>query len=94
MHVYLAPLVMHVGQRRIFDLYRRAALIVLGHLGYSFLLLVLLLIFTLVAVVFLPVYVLIAAALVGLVQAHALREIRRRHGDLAVELDTDRGIGR
>jgi hypothetical protein len=32
-----------------------------------------------------PVYALLGTAFVSLVQAHALREIRRRHGDLESE---------
>jgi len=47
--------------------------------------LLVLLIVGFVSVVFLPVYVLVAGVFVSLVQAHALREIRRRHGDLLDE---------
>ena len=42
-----------------------------------------------VSVVFLPVYVLIVGSFVSLVQAHALREIRRRHGDVLEELEDE-----
>jgi hypothetical protein len=52
-------------------------------------LLVLLLLVSFAAVVFLPVYVLVAPAYISLVQAHALREIRRRHGDLPVEAEEE-----
>ena len=82
LHIYLVPLLVHVAEPRVFDLYRRAAFVALGHAGYTFVLLVLLLIVTVAAVSFLPVYVLVALAFVSLAQAHALREIRRRHGDL------------
>jgi hypothetical protein len=41
------------------------------------------------AVVFLPVYVLIGCAFISLVQAQALREIRRRHGDLVAETEEE-----
>jgi hypothetical protein len=51
-----------------------------------------LLVIAVAAVVFLPVYVLVGSAFVSLAQAHALREIRRRHGDLPA--DVDEGIGR
>jgi hypothetical protein len=85
LHIFLVPLLVHVEEPRTFDLYRRSAFIAVGHAGYTFVLLVLLLIIATAAVVFLPVYVLLAPALVSLVQAHALREIRRRHGDLTVE---------
>ena len=57
----------------------------LGHAGYTFILLVLLLLITFATVVFLPIYVLLAQSFVSLAQANALREIRRRHGDLPVE---------
>ena len=36
-----------------------------------------------------PVYVLVAPAFISLVQAHALREIRRRHGDLVAETEEE-----
>jgi hypothetical protein len=85
LHVYFVPLLVHVAEPHVFDLYRRSAFIAVGHAGYTFVLLVLLLIIATVSVVFLPVYVLLAPAFVSLVQAHALREIRRRHGDLTVE---------
>jgi hypothetical protein len=48
-------------------------------------LLALLLIVGFASVVFLPVYVLVTGVFVSLVQAHALREIRRRHGDVLDE---------
>jgi hypothetical protein len=85
LHVYLVPLLVHVAEPHVFDLYRRAAFIAVGHAGYTFVVLVLLLIIATAAVVFLPVYVLAGLAFVSLVQTHALREIRRRHGDLTVE---------
>ncbi len=85
LHIYLAPLAVHVSEPRLLDLYRRAALIALGHPGYTFMLLILLLAVSFAGVVFLPVYVLVGQAFVSLVQAHALREIRRRHGDLVVK---------
>jgi hypothetical protein len=85
LHIYFAPLVVHVAEPRLFDLYRRAAFIAVGHAGYSLLLLLVLLIIGFAAVVFLPVYVLAVGAFISLAQAHALREIRRRHGDLVVE---------
>lgn len=92
LHVYLAPLAVYVGEPRVFDLYRRAAFIALGHAGYSLVLLLLLLVLAVVSVVFLPVYFLVAGAFISLAQAHALREIRRRHGDLAS--DTEEEVSR
>jgi uncharacterized membrane protein YesL len=92
LHVYFVPLMVHVAEPRVLDLYRRAAFISLGHALYTVVLLVVLLVIAVAAVVFLPVYVLVGSAFVSLAQAHALREIRRRHGDLPV--DVDEGIGR
>ncbi|MBV9597277.1 MAG: hypothetical protein JOZ87_10455 [Chloroflexi bacterium] len=89
LHLYVVPLSVHVAQPRVFDLYRRAAFVALGHAGYTFVLLVLLLIVTFAAVLFLPIYVLVAQSFVSLAQAHALREIRRRHGDLMVEAEEE-----
>ncbi|MCA1646432.1 MAG: hypothetical protein LC797_13570 [Chloroflexi bacterium] len=89
LHIYLTPFMVHVAEPRLLDLYRRAAFVALGHPGYSILLLVLMLVLGLVAVVFVPAYVLIGGAFLSLVQAHALREIRRRHGDLLSEADEE-----
>jgi uncharacterized membrane protein YesL len=89
LHIYVAPLLVHVGEPRLLNIYRRSALVALGHPGYTILLLVALLALGFLSVVFLPVYVLVAAAYISMVQAHALREIRRRHGDLAVEAEEE-----
>ncbi|MGI9149533.1 MAG: hypothetical protein ACR2IK_23785 [Chloroflexota bacterium] len=85
LHLYLVPLLVYVSEPRLVDLYRRAALIALGHPAYTFMLLMALLIVGFVSVIFLPVYVLVTGVFVSLAQAHALREIRRRHGDLLDE---------
>ena len=85
LHLYLAPLLVHVQQPRAIDLYRRAAFIALGHPLYSIVLLVLILALGFMAVVFLPVYLLLGTTFISLVQSHALREIRRRHGDLVAD---------
>jgi len=84
-HLYLAPLLVYVTEPRLIDLYRRAAFVALGHPAYTLVLLVALLVVGIAGVVFLPVYVLVAGAFVSLVQAHALREIRRRHGEVLDE---------
>jgi hypothetical protein len=89
LHVYVVPLAVHVAEPRVFDLYRRAGYVALGHAGYTFVLLVLLLLVTFASVLFLPIYVLVGQAFVSVAQAHALREIRRRHGDLVVETDEE-----
>jgi uncharacterized membrane protein YesL len=91
LHVYLVPLLVHVAEPRLFDLYRRAAFVALGHPAYTFVLLFVLIAFALLSVVFVPVYVLIGGAFISLVQAHALREIRRRHGDLVAEPEEEVG---
>src|SRR5436190_1838222 len=70
---------------------RCAALIAMGHPGYTFILLLLLLAVSFACVVFLPVYVLVGLVFVSLVQTHALREIRRRHGDLVSQPDEEVG---
>lgn len=88
LHIYLAPLLVHVAEPRLFNLYRRAAFVALGHPGYSMVLLVIMLAIGFISVIFLPAYALITVAFISLVQAHALREIRRRHGDL-VEVDEE-----
>jgi uncharacterized membrane protein YesL len=94
MHIYLVPLLVHVAEPRVFDLYRRAAFVSFGHAGYTFILLVLLLLVTFASVVFLPLYVLLAQSFVSLAQANALREIRRRHGDLPAESEAEEGASR
>ena len=85
LHIYVVPLLLHVSEPRLLDVYRRAAFVALGHAGYTAILLLVVLVIGALSVVFLPVYVLVADAYIGLVQAHALREIRRRHGDLVTE---------
>ncbi|GAC1321888.1 MAG: hypothetical protein NVSMB2_18980 [Chloroflexota bacterium] len=89
LHLYVPALAVYVSEPRVFDLYRRAAFICLGHLGYSMLLLVAVLSVAIVSVAFLPLYLLVGGALVSLCQAQALREVRRRHGDLLAEADEE-----
>ena len=48
-----------------------------------------LLVLGLLSIAVLPAYVLVAAAYVSLVQAHALREVRRHHGDPLVAAEAD-----
>jgi len=89
LHIYVVPLVLHVAEPRMFDVYRRAAFLALGHAGYTIVLLLAVLVIGALSVVFLPVYLLVSGAYISLVQAHALREIRRRHGDLVAETDEE-----
>jgi hypothetical protein len=88
-HIYVVPLLLHVANPHLIDVYRRAAFVALGHLGYTTFLLIFVLVLGAVSVVFLPLYVLVAGAYISLIQAHALREIRRRHGDLVAETDEE-----
>jgi uncharacterized membrane protein YesL len=89
LHIYLVPLLVHVAEPRLFDIYRRSAFVALGHAGYTIVLLLALLSICLLTVIFLPMYALVGLAFVSLVQAHALREIRRRHGDLLPEVEEE-----
>ena len=91
LHVYLVPLLVHIAEPRLLDLYKRAAFVTLGHFGYTFVLLIVLLALGFMTVLFLPMYVLIGGVFINLVQTHALREIRRRHGDLVVEPEEEVG---
>lgn len=89
MHVYVTPLLVHVVEPRILDIYRRAALIALGHPIFTVLLLFEIVILGSLSLIFLPAYVLVGPAYLAMVQAHAFREIRRRHGDLVPEPDEE-----
>jgi uncharacterized membrane protein len=89
LHVYLVQLLLHIAQPRFFDVYRRAAFIALGHPGYTLLILVGSLVVGSVSLVFLPAFVLIGPAYLAVLQAHAFREIRRRHGDLVAEVEEE-----
>jgi hypothetical protein len=84
-HVYLTPLLLHRPAARLGDLYRRAALIALGHPLASLLLVLALLLLGLASALVLPVYLLVAGAYVALVQAHAFRAVRRLHGDVPAD---------
>ena len=90
-HMYVLPLLVHIGEPRLLDVYRRAALLALGHPLYTLLLLLVILAVGLISVVFLPAYVLMGGAFAAMVRAHALREIRRRHGDLVAETEEEVG---
>jgi uncharacterized membrane protein YesL len=89
LHVYIAPLLVHVPEPRLIDLYRRAALIALGHPVLTLVLFGAQLVIGVASVIFLPVYLLAGGAYVSLIQAHALREVRRRHGDLVAETEDE-----
>jgi uncharacterized membrane protein YesL len=86
LHIYLVPLLVHVAEPRLFDVYRRAALIALGHPIFTLLLLLEITVIGTLCLVFVPAYALIGPAYLAMIQAHAFREIRRRHGDLVEEV--------
>ncbi|HEV7661904.1 MAG TPA: hypothetical protein VGQ62_00115 [Chloroflexota bacterium] len=89
LHIYLLPLSVHVVAPGLVDLYKRAAFVALGHFGYTFVVLIVLLGLGFLTVLFLPIYILVGGAFINLVLAHALREIRRRHGDLVIDKDEE-----
>ena len=86
LHIYLVPLLVHVAEPKLFDVYRRAALIALGHPLFTLVVLIEITILGTLCLVFIPAYVLIGPAYLSMIQAHAFREIRRRHGDLVEEV--------
>ena len=88
MHLYLVPLLLHVSEPRVVDLYRRSALVALGHPIYTLLLLLAIAVVGLISIIFLPAYILVGGAYAAMIRAHAFREIRRRHGELPLEGDT------
>src|SRR6266481_1804379 len=57
LHIYLAPLLVHVAEPSLPNLYKRAAFIALRHSSYSMLLLLVMLVVSFIAVIFLPAYV-------------------------------------
>jgi uncharacterized membrane protein YesL len=86
LHVYLVPLLVHVAEPKLFDVYRRAALIALGHPLFTLVVLIEITIIGTLCLVFVPAYALVGPAYLSMIQAHTFREIRRRHGDLADEV--------
>jgi len=85
MQLYLVPLLLHIPAARLLDLYRRAALITLGHPLYTLVLLVGVVLVSVASILLVPLYALVAGGFVALVQAHAFRAIRRAHGEIVDE---------
>jgi uncharacterized membrane protein YesL len=85
MQLYLVPLLLHLADARPFDVYRRAALITLGHPIATLVLVIAVVLAGLLSVLLLPAYFLVAGSFVALVSAHALRAIRRKLGELPDE---------
>ncbi len=85
MQLYLVPLLLHLAEARLFDMYRRAALITLGHPISTLVLVIAVVVVGLLSVLLLPAYFLLAGSFVALVSAHAFRAIRRKLGELPDE---------
>lgn len=85
LQIYVAPLLAHVTRPRLLDLYRRAALLTIAHPVFTLLLALLTMTVGFLGALFLPVGLLLGGAYVALLQAHALRALRIRLGDLTVE---------
>jgi len=74
LHIYLVPLLVHVAEPKLFDVYRRAALIALGHPLFTLVVLIEITILGTLCLVFIPAYVLIGPAYLSMIQAHAFRD--------------------
>ncbi len=85
MQVWIVPLAYRISRPRAFDLYRRSAMLTLGHMPFTFALVLVILAFAAASAILLPLYVLAVGSFVALVQAFAFRDLRRRHGELEDE---------
>jgi uncharacterized membrane protein YesL len=79
MQLYLGPLVVQLGERRLLSLYRRAAMLVLAHPLYTLLLLIALLAALLLCLLAVPLYPLFALAFAALTGTGALAQLRRKY---------------
>src|SRR5262249_57491712 len=82
MHVYVLPLLVHLVEPRILDVYKRAALIALGHPIFTVLVLFETVFLGTLSLIFLPAYVLVGGSYLAMVQAYPFRAFRPRHADL------------
>lgn len=82
LQVYLVPLLLHLPEPRLADLYRRAALLTLAHPFFTATLAVALLLVAVLGLVVPIAYPLVVGAYAALVHQAALRHLRRLHGDL------------
>lgn len=82
LQVYLVPLLLHLPEPRLPDLYRRAALLTLAHPFFTGTLVVALVLVAVLGLVVPIAYPLIVGAYAALVHEAALRHLRRVHGDL------------
>lgn len=88
MQLYLGPLVVQLGERRILSLYRRAAMLVLAHPLSTLLLLAALLAVLLICLIAVPLYPLFALAFAALTGTGALAQLRRKY-DPQLERDEE-----
>lgn len=88
LHLYLLPLLHHVREPRLLDLYRRAAALALAQPLFTVTLLAFAAIMAVLGIALPPLYVLGTGAFVSLLQAYAFRDLCRRYGD-ADEADGD-----
>ena len=83
LQLYLVPLLLQLPSASLRDLYRRAALLTLGHLPFSLALALALLVLAALSLLALPAFVLLIGSYTALTQARAFRLLRIRHGPLA-----------
>ena len=79
LQLYLGPLVAYLGERRPFALYRRAALLVLGHPMYVLFFLLTVALLMLLCVFLVPVHPGLAMAFVALTGTRGLAELKRKY---------------
>ncbi len=79
MQLYLGPLVVQVGERRLLSLYRRAGMLVLAQPLFTLLLLVALLAALLISLMAAPLYPLFGLAFAALTGTGALAQLRRKY---------------
>ncbi len=90
MQFWVVPLALHLDRPRVFDIYRRAALLTLGNMPFTFILVIGIFLLDAASVALVPLYLTAIGAFAALVEAFAFRALRRRHGDLP---DEDARVG-
>jgi uncharacterized membrane protein YesL len=79
LQIYLGPLVMLLGERRLLPLYRRAALLVLAHPIYTLTFVVTIALLILLCLIMVPLYPALAMAFVALVGTRGLAQLKQRY---------------
>jgi uncharacterized membrane protein YesL len=79
MQLYLGPLSLVVGERRLLPLYRRSALLVLAHPLYTLVLLLATALVMLLSLIMVPLYPSLAMAFVALMQTRAVADLKRKY---------------